>query len=389
MMPGGYSLPQLGPGAQEPFQHQPTIAFPSYPVDHLGWLPSATPALLAAQQFAQGIVPSVTDAVNRIKLSSGVASASSPFVAGGPFSASGTTNITPALPVPTGPYPATTPGFFSDFATTQQSLQDVTKEHENLSSQLANLDRYMAIHTFELDPATKEQLVEQRKTLVRELDAARRYKEHLQSSLRFTPPAVEQMSMLKQGHTNGQETAAADINSRIMSGNVTALPMGDFPTVGFTYAQEGRMHWQLPLVSSMMPNVGLYTDSPCGAGISYGVPGMESWLNLAVLSNEATSNPMAESTTDGQNCTGIQGSILEEISRFHQRIEDAARRGEHVDSLLEELTRVTEHYLSQRDIGRADLRTVADANQKPNDTRRFPEQETHTYGLGAATDRVK
>lgn len=387
IIPGGYSLLQMGFGAQEPFQYQPTIAFPSYSADHIGWFPNAVPAFLAAQQFSQGIMPPVTEAANRVRLSSGVPSASSPFAAGGQFPIPGMTNSAPALSIPTGPYPSATPGFFSDVATTQQSLQDVTKEYESLSSQLANLDRYMAIHTFELDPATKEQLVEQRKILVRELDAARRYKEHLQSSLRFTPPAVEQMSILKQNPPNETETTTAEISSGILSGSVAAVQMGDFSTMSFAYGQDGGMNWQLPLVSSMMPSLGLYSDGQYGADTSYVTPGMDSLLNLEGLSIGATSNSMAESTTDGQNWTGVKSSTLEEISRFHRRIEDAARRGEHISGLLEELTRVTEHYLSHRGVGRADPRTVAE-NQKSDNTQRAPDQETHAYGLETATKGV-
>ncbi|OJJ98749.1 hypothetical protein ASPACDRAFT_44377 [Aspergillus aculeatus ATCC 16872] len=62
----------------------------------------------------------------------------------------------------------------------QKSLDDATKEHDNLSAQLARLDRYMAMHTWDLDPQTKKLLVEQRVGLVKELDTVRIYREHLE-----------------------------------------------------------------------------------------------------------------------------------------------------------------------------------------------------------------
>lgn len=68
---------------------------------------------------------------------------------------------------------------------TQISLQDAVKEYQSLSTQLANLDRYMAIHVFEMDAETKQSLVEQRRNLVKDLDMARRYKEHLESTLKI------------------------------------------------------------------------------------------------------------------------------------------------------------------------------------------------------------
>ncbi|PYH44509.1 uncharacterized protein BP01DRAFT_392448 [Aspergillus saccharolyticus JOP 1030-1] len=62
----------------------------------------------------------------------------------------------------------------------QKSLDDATKEHDNLSAQLSRLDRYMAMHTWDLDPQTKKLLVEQRVGLVKELDTVRIYREHLE-----------------------------------------------------------------------------------------------------------------------------------------------------------------------------------------------------------------
>ncbi|KAL4784954.1 hypothetical protein BJX76DRAFT_347405 [Aspergillus varians] len=62
----------------------------------------------------------------------------------------------------------------------QKSLEDATKQYEALSAQLSQIDRFTAMHAWVIDPETKKLLVEQRKSLVRELDTVRLYKEHLQ-----------------------------------------------------------------------------------------------------------------------------------------------------------------------------------------------------------------
>jgi hypothetical protein len=62
----------------------------------------------------------------------------------------------------------------------QKSLEDATKQYDALSAQLSQIDRFTAMHAWVIDPETKKLLVEQRKSLVRELDTVRLYKEHLQ-----------------------------------------------------------------------------------------------------------------------------------------------------------------------------------------------------------------
>jgi hypothetical protein len=96
----------------------------------------------------------------------------------------GPNNLTSQLPQPIAPYAGTIPMYVAD-QSTQRSLQDAVKEYQSLSTQLANLDRYMAIHVFEMDTETKQSLVEQRRNLVKELDISRRYKEHLESTLKI------------------------------------------------------------------------------------------------------------------------------------------------------------------------------------------------------------
>lgn len=91
-----------------------------------------------------------------------------------------------SMPQAITPYAGTLPTYVAD-QNTQRSLQDAVKEYQSLSTQLANLDRYMAIHVFEMDAETKQSLVEQRRNLVKDLDMARRYREHLESNLKISP----------------------------------------------------------------------------------------------------------------------------------------------------------------------------------------------------------
>lgn len=102
----------------------------------------------------------------------------------------GPNNLAGQLSQPIAPYAGTLPIYTAD-QNTQRSLQDAVKEFQSLSSQLANLDRYMAIHVFEMDVETKQSLVEQRRNLVKDLDMARRYKEHLESTLRIPSTIAE------------------------------------------------------------------------------------------------------------------------------------------------------------------------------------------------------
>nr|XP_001398787.2 hypothetical protein ANI_1_1260164 [Aspergillus niger CBS 513.88] len=56
--------------------------------------------------------------------------------------------------------------------TYQKSLEDAAKEHESLTSKLSGIDRYMAVHSWDLDPSAKKILVDQRMSLT-SVDAMR------------------------------------------------------------------------------------------------------------------------------------------------------------------------------------------------------------------------
>ncbi|KAI9376379.1 hypothetical protein BJX61DRAFT_490491 [Aspergillus egyptiacus] len=88
------------------------------------------------------------------------------------------------------------PSYFQD-AIYHKSLEDATKQYDALSAQLSQIDRFTAMHAWVIDPETKKLLVEQRKSLVRELDTVRLYKEHLQllfgkNQMKGTPGAQKE-----------------------------------------------------------------------------------------------------------------------------------------------------------------------------------------------------
>ncbi|GFF41109.1 hypothetical protein IFM46972_06432 [Aspergillus udagawae] len=74
----------------------------------------------------------------------------------------------------------------------RRSLSQISIDYAALSTQLTSLDRYMAMHTWDMDPCAKKSLVEQRKSLVRELDVVRSYKEQLEATLRVSKESGNQ-----------------------------------------------------------------------------------------------------------------------------------------------------------------------------------------------------
>src|SRR5699024_376184 len=92
--------------------------------------------------------------------------------------------------------------------------------------QLSRLDRYMAVHTWDLDPRQKRLLVEQRMSLVRELDAVRSYKEQLSSlygQLKSSTPNIQQQpptdaqAYLPHRFSGSATNTDAPLSSRVAS----------------------------------------------------------------------------------------------------------------------------------------------------------------------------
>ncbi|KKA21461.1 hypothetical protein T310_4496 [Rasamsonia emersonii CBS 393.64] len=387
-----YPFFQLNQAGQEYIPLPTNLTVPHQTsTDTLAWLPSMAQPFVAHRQIAQsppppfnpslvGIGPPFPAAANRGGFITKGGTTDSPFTTSSPYPfAANPGSFAPYMAIPLASYPLPLSGYISDPAT-QRSLQDVTKEHENLTSQLANLDRYMAIHTFEMDPNTKKSLVEQRKGLVRDLDAARRYKEHLESSLKQPGTAVpdaEAASNLRvqpnflQSYpgdaANNFGMAAAAWVPPMMANNTqlgwTPNPLGDFQMSSVPFGLEAfnnKAPLQFPTLGSLpsIPGSGAWGEYQPNVNISYGDQ-MEKQDCPATMDQvgdkqdmASCSNPQASQGTDARaqndGWTSSTRSAPSEISRIYCKIEEAAKRGESFEGLLKELAKITEQFISQR-----------------------------------------
>lgn len=242
---------------------------------------------------------------------------------------------------------------------TQRSLQDVIKEFQGLSSQLSNLDRYMAINTFEMDSETKNSLVEQRKGLVKDLDMARRYKEHLESSIKAVPGVPGSLAGLRPQQTT-ELTNGMGLQWNPWSSYVTTSDLsGDYSSVTF------------PSTASTISNTFAVPIPQLGYLASF--PGVNSWneyqqsVQLSQADQQGSSEPqffgpVDKSATLSQPNTALQQSARStstssntksswsssEIGELHRQIESAARRGEPVDELFKRLAKLTEQHAVRR-----------------------------------------
>lgn len=293
-------------------------------------------------------------------------------------------------------------------ATTHKSLQEATKEHETLSAQLANLDRYMALHSWDLDPNSKKILVEQRMSFVRELDALRLYKEQLESSLGNQEPKATDTQMAPPP---GLQAAPPQLRSgELPNGlNVQTTPwMSSFAanSAPFVWAPtpfasgwpsmvpanepfNTTFPFQFPTIGSLtsFPAGFGYADLRANAGIPYGdqLPHQD-WagnINHNISGQDTQIYPgMASNAKDEQ--TGSDGwttptqSAPPEISRVYHRIEEAAKRGEAIDGLLKELAIVTER-LSRSDL-KGDLASQQEQQGLGNSAENEPVSGSKAFG---------
>jgi hypothetical protein len=382
-----YPLFQLAQTGQECIPLLANLTAAHQTTDALGWFPSMVqPFAASSRHIAQsppppfnpslvGMGSSFQMAANRGGLTTKPGAADSlSAVSSYPFTANAG-NFSPYTATPLASYPVPLSGYITDPAA-QRSLQDVTKEYENLTSQLINLDRYMAIHTFEMDASMKKTLVEQRKGLVLDLDAARRYKEHLESSLRQSGPRIidaETASNLRlqpnllQAYAgdaaNNFGVSAAAWMSPMMANNVQPAwipnPLGDFQTssLPFTHAAfNTRAALQFPMLGSLpsIPDIGSwseyqpnvsepYSDSMAKQDCSTGKSDMPPCKNT-----QTSQAPDDGIQTDGRT-TSMNSAPLE-IRRVYRKIEEAAKRGEPFEGLLRELAKITELFVSRQNV---------------------------------------
>jgi hypothetical protein len=258
-----------------------------------------------------------------------------------------------------------------------KTFQEVVREYEALSDQLSNLDRYLAIHTWDIDAVAKKVLVDQRVELVLKLDSVRRSKEHLAAALQTSsglgktaqsPSLGQQINTAQSQSRSGQFPDSAGYQGTSWVPGVTPTsnlfhcsldntegllaPVGTPCTDTFNsiFSSQTAMA-PLPVPGSMNMGCDMW---PSKAGVEDNAHWDQDWVvnpNLGANSNFGVFEEVSPRTVGSEVEADITGNndgwrtptdaAPPEISRVYHTIHDAARRGELLESHLEELALVT------------------------------------------------
>ncbi|KAE8321924.1 hypothetical protein BDV39DRAFT_163645 [Aspergillus sergii] len=248
-------------------------------------------------------------------------------------------------------------------------LDEAKKQYESLSSQLSRLDRYMAIHTWDIDSRSKKVMVEQRKSLVRELDVVRMYREQLE--LIFGKPSMN-------GSSDQQR-----VNADLLVPPITYLTgsMADYqgflgPVSSSSSASCTGQTLPTYLTPPTLPM--LYPESEASIpvfpwqnlgnpGSAVGVKDMSANgtlgnLNLSQRNDETRTNLNRnqrdkqvhistfsdESGSTGDEQASSRLPSPSDLQHLYHKIEEATERGEPVGRLLKELSVVTTQLVKQK-----------------------------------------
>lgn len=295
------------------------------------------------------------------------------------YSALGTTgfpitgNLAPQLSQAI-PGPGTSQGGVESVA-----VQGAIKEYEELSGQLARLDRYMALHTWDLDSRSKKQLVEQRMSLVRELDLVRLYKEQLESGF----GQVKSVNAQKGADTRA---SAGQIPFGDFTNQAAQTPRFSSPAtnnLAVTLSAPGFSAGFQPLlpVNEQFPTFFQWPSK----GNLYSFDNGLGFGDLATISDlyepqkpyyeaQYSMDPVPDrqsvrfSTTNSNGAERLVGSdnwatptrpAPPDISEIYRKIEEATMRGVPIDSLLQELAAVTTKLVRKVSEGRNGSSQVA------------------------------
>ncbi|OOO14662.1 histidine acid phosphatase [Aspergillus oryzae] len=266
-------------------------------------------------------------------------------------------------------------------------LDEAKKQYESLSSQLSRLDRYMAIHTWDIDSRSKKVMVEQRKSLVRELDVVRMYREQLE--LIFGKPSMN-------GSSDQQR-----VNADLLVPPITYLTgsMADYqgflgPVSSSSSASCAGQALPTYLTPPTLPM--LYPESEASIpvfpwqnlgnpGSAVGVKDMSANgtlgnLNLSQQNDETrtnlninqrdkqihTSTFSDESGSTGDEQASSRLPSPSDLQHLYHKIEEATERGEPVGRLLKELSVVTTQLVKQkREEGRISHRSTRGKQNLP------------------------
>ncbi|KAE8133331.1 hypothetical protein BDV38DRAFT_286921 [Aspergillus pseudotamarii] len=296
-------------------------------------------------------------------------------------------------------------------------LDEAKKQYESLSSQLSRLDRYMAIHTWDIDSRSKKVMVEQRKSLVRELDVVRMYREQLE--LIFGKPSMNGLSdqqrvnadllappitYLTESTADYQGFLGPMCSSPSGSCSGQTLPAYLTPPTLPMFCPESEasipvLPWQnLGYPGSAVSVKDMSANGTLGnPNLSQQIDETRTKLHVNQRDKQILTSSFSDesgSTCDEQASSKIPSPL--DLQQLYHKIEEATERGEPVGRLLKELSVVTTQLLKQkREEGRISHRSARSKQGlppvpigKPDSTRvtthgRPMKQARHLWGSEA------
>lgn len=249
-----------------------------------------------------------------------------------------------------------------------QKLQNVTKEYTSLSVQLSRLDRHTAIHTWDMEPRQKRIAVEQRMSLVRELDVIRNYKEQLDvlcEELKLTTSENPQESSVphvsdhpsRHGSSMPTHASAASIPQATLNHRTEKLAKHSNP----------RPTGQQPKPAQQRQNTGARRTSNNGhRPISMSDSREPEPRSKAPFCDQSLNKMSSLLDNRNERRVANDGSDLERTSerpdemvtipqptplgirKLYRDIEEGIKRGSPIDGLLQELAATTTRLSSRR-----------------------------------------
>lgn len=238
-------------------------------------------------------------------------------------------------------------------------LENAIQEFDMISAQLSNLDRYMAVHTWDIDPSSKKILVIQRMELVTKLDAARILKENIEAVLRSSgsnDPAVPAKVHQKCPNAGAHDFITAPPCTPIMTSQGGYYHPGLTNTGGSSFSMSDVHGFMSPVQTTESPYMS--PEPYCDNGLLANMPASgvtsNSWTSsggntMGILERladdddeddmriitSATGQAIAEPTRNAR--------FHPELSAIYQKIELAAKRNKPLGHLFQELAKVTAH----------------------------------------------
>ncbi|PKY03653.1 hypothetical protein P168DRAFT_282377 [Aspergillus campestris IBT 28561] len=250
------------------------------------------------------------------------------------------------------------------------SLDHADKAYDNLSAELSRIDRYMALHTWDISSDKKASMVEQRRKLVRELDAVRMYKEHLE--LIAGKSASKDLGMQQNAaaglstpelhtpmHSDGHQRAPGSMLSGPASLDTSRPSLrpslaNQFPSLGPASGRHGKLSASKSVRSPYIYRHGAGPeDTPSRLALrkfessSGGLDDGETSGTLARAGHSHNPKVTTGTTGDGDRWVVSTNPLERKLRRLYHKIQMATRRGEPSKELLKQLSDVTGQLLKE------------------------------------------